>query len=81
MIQSNRTKERKEVDTMRKHEKRYFLAVAYNDCHCHSETTDDLPSALRAMAIFYEDPEFFCGHIMDNTTGRCLVTIDKGKGD
>lgn len=67
---------------MRKHhEKRYFLAVAYNDCHCHSETTDDLPSALRAMAIFYEDPEFFSGHIIDNTTGRCLVTIDKGKGD
>jgi hypothetical protein len=67
---------------MKKHEKRYFIAVAFNDCRCISKTVDDLPTALRTIAIFYEDhPDFFCGHIMDNTTGRCLVTIDKGKGD
>ena len=29
----------------------------------------------------YEDPEFFRGHIMDNTTGRCLVIIDKANDD
>lgn len=66
---------------MKKHEKRYFIAVAFNDCHCFSKTVDDLPTALRAMAIYYEDPEFFRGHIMDNTTGRCLIIIDKANDD
>ena len=67
---------------MRKHEKRYSIAVAYKDDHCQLLQTDDLPTALRAMAILYEDhPGFACGHIMDNKTGRCPVMIDKNKGD
>lgn len=67
---------------MRKHEKRYSIAIAFKDDHCYFEQVDNLPIALRTMAIFYEDhPEFSSGHIMDNTTGRCLVIIDKGKGD
>ena len=66
---------------MRKHEKRYSITVAYKYDYCHFEQTDDLPSALRAMAIYYEDPEFFRGHIMDNTTGSCLVIIDKANDD
>ena len=67
---------------MKKHEKRYSIAVAYKDDHCQLLQTDDLPTALRAMAILYEDhPGFSSGHIMNNITGRCLVIIDKNKED
>ncbi len=66
---------------MKENEKRYFIVVAYHDCCSRSEFANDLPSALRAMAIYYEDPDFFCGHIIDNITGYCLVNIDKGKED
>lgn len=54
----------------------YRLITAYNDCTTKSETAD-LPSIMRALAIYYEDPDFFTAHIIDLATGKEIATFTK----
>lgn len=55
----------------------YRLITAYNDCTTKSETAD-LPSIMRALAIYYEDPDFFTAHIIDLATGKEIAAFTKG---
>jgi len=45
----------------------YKLVVVYHDGTVKNEVAD-LPSLLRAVAIYYEDPDFFIAHIIDTET-------------
>lgn len=54
----------------------YLLTTTYNDCTTKTEKAE-MPSILRALAIYYEDPDFFIAHIINATTGEVVATITK----
>lgn len=60
----------KEGETM------YQLITAYNDCTSKTEIAD-LPSIMRALAIYYEEPDFFTAHIINLTTQETIATFTK----
>lgn len=56
--------------------KQYQLITAYDDGVCKTEHAD-LPSIMRALAIYYEEPDFFIAHIVDIATGETIATFKK----
>lgn len=56
--------------------KTYLLTTAYNDCTCKAERAD-LLSILRALAIYYEEPDFFSAHVIDIETQQEIINITK----
>ena len=43
----------------------YQLIIAWDDCACKTEHTDDICAALSAMAIYLADPHTVDAHIWD----------------
>jgi len=56
--------------------KQYQLITAYDDGVCKTENAD-LPSIMHALAIYYEEPDFFIAHIVDTGTGETIATFKK----
>lgn len=54
----------------------YELITAWNDLTTKTERAD-LPSIMRALAIYYEEPDFFTAHITNLTTGEEIATFTK----
>lgn len=54
----------------------YQLITAFTDCTCKTENAD-LPSIMRALAIYYEEPDFFTAHIINLTTQETIATFTK----
>lgn len=54
----------------------YQLVVAYHDGTAKTENAD-LSSLLRALAIYYEDPDFFIAHIINLATGDIIADLYK----
>ena len=54
----------------------YQLITVYNDCTSKCETAD-FPSCLRALAIYWEEPDFFLAHIVNLKTGEIDGTFKK----
>lgn len=54
----------------------YQLITAYNDCTSKTEIAD-LPSIMRALAIYYEEPDFFTAHIINLATQETIATFTK----
>ena len=54
----------------------YKLVVVYHDGTVKNEVAD-LPSLLRAVAIYYEDPDFFIAHIIDTKTEGIIGDLYK----
>lgn len=44
---------------------RFQLITVFEDCTCKTEAVSDIPSALRAMAIYYEEPDFISSSLYD----------------
>lgn len=56
----------------------YELITAYTDNTSKTERAD-LPSIMRALAIYYEEPDFFIAHITNLATGEEIATFTKGQ--
>ena len=54
----------------------YQLITAYTDYTSKTEIAD-LPSIMRALAIYYEEPDFFTAHIINLTTQETIATFTK----
>jgi len=54
----------------------YQLITAWNDQTCKTEVAT-LPAIMRALAIYYEEPDFFTAHIINMNTGECIATFQK----
>ncbi len=54
----------------------YELITAWNDLTTKTERAD-LPSIMRALAIYYEEPDFFTAHITNLATGEEIATFTK----
>ncbi len=54
----------------------YQLITAYNDYTSKTEIAD-LPSIMRTLAIYYEEPDFFIAHIVNLATQETIATFTK----
>ena len=54
----------------------YKMVVVYHDGTVKTEIAD-LPSLMRALAIYYEDPDFFIAHIINTETGDIIADLYK----
>ena len=54
----------------------YQLITAYTDCTSKTEIAE-LPSIMRALAIYYEEPDFFTAHIVNLETNEVIATFKK----
>lgn len=54
----------------------YQLITAYTDCTSKTEIAD-LPNIMRALAIYYEEPDFFTAHIVNLKTNEVIATFKK----
>lgn len=57
--------------------KNYQLITVYSDLSCKTETTNDLPAILRAIAIYYEEPDFVSATVYDIDNKLDIVHIIK----
>ena len=57
--------------------KNYQLITVYSDLSCKTETTNDLPAILRAIAIYYEEPDFVSATVYDFDNKLDIVHIVK----
>lgn len=57
--------------------KNYQLITVYNDLSCKTETTNDIPAILRAIAIYYEEPDFVSATVYDFESKLDIVHIVK----
>lgn len=55
----------------------YTVQTAYNDGTTKIESCNYLPSVLTAIAIYYEDPDFFCANIWYTDTGEIIASFKK----
>ena len=51
---------------------KYQLITSYSDLTSKSEIAD-LPSIMRALAIYVEEPDFFTAHIVNCQTGEVIA--------
>ena len=52
---------------------RYMLVVVWSDCLSKSESTDFLPNALTAAAVYLEDPDCQGIDIIDRQTDTLIL--------
>lgn len=55
---------------------KYQLITSYDDCTCKTETAD-LPSIMRALAIYVDEPDFFMAHVVNCQTGEIIMNFGK----